>query len=271
MSTNNKKAPVGATPGETARKIVLNVETAEAVLARREREQGTTCSTQVKVANDSDEFTNPWELSLDETHYAVRVLNDALELLAERSAPLDSHGDVELEREMYRGNAYRETGAEAGGGEFSLSRSVSLLFGVEFRFVAAELFEKFRQRDADVLAGGQVDGRVREVLPVYDNRGDDVQGFILARVGEPAGARVYPVVLPAHVIDFSVASLGPAAYRIRFLCELTRIYRDAVGLLSDSEGFHRLLLTSLGNLVSALRIQLGPSCQANADQPSDTT
>lgn len=199
---------------------------------------------------------NSFDLSSKETESAVRLLEDLLLLFSERGEPLDRHDDVKLQGEMHRRHSQVVSrDPKRGLGLFPVE---GLLFGAEFSGVASDLIAKFRHRNLETSPSIYIDTGVWDVFPVYSNRGQDADGFVLASVHDLAGCRIYPVVIPTDVIRFSVASFGPAANRVRFLCELACIYRNAVGFTRESVGLNRRLLTSLRNVVGLLRIELRP-------------
>ena len=132
--------------------------------------------------------------------------------------------------------------------------------------MASELIEKFRQRYVDTAPGLYIDRVVKDVFPVYSHGDADVKGFIMAGVSDLAGARLYPIVVPADVIDFSVSLLGSKADRVRFLCELACVYRDAVRFGGQSVRVERGLVGSLRNIVGLLRVVFGEYCD---DEPAD--
>ena len=73
------------------------------------------------------------------------------------------------------------------------------------------------------------------------------------------------MVVPADVVEFSVSLFGPAANRVRFLCELAGIYGDAVRLLGEGDGFRGSLVASLRNVVGVFRVEFGEYCDKHAD------
>lgn len=196
------------------------------------------------------------DLSSSETEKAVGILEDALALFAERGEPLDRHDDIKFQGEMH----WRNTEVVTRGSkmEFGLFPVECLLFGTEFSGVASDLIAKFWHRNLETSPSIYIDTRVRNVFPVHSNGHPNAEGFVLSSVDDLAGCRIYPVVIPADVIRFSVASFGPAANRVRFLCELACIYRNAVGFTRESVGLNRRLLASLRNVVGLLRIELRP-------------
>lgn len=199
-------------------------------------------------------------LTGSETKSARRILEDLLALFAQWGEPLDSHDDIKFQRQIDGRNA--NTGYPRSTGR----RAVPILFGKEFRFVASEFIEKFRQRYVDTAPGLYIDRVVKDVFPVYSHGDADVKGFIMAGVSDLAGARLYPIVVPADVIDFSVSLLGSKADRVRFLCELACVYRDAVRFGGQSVRVERGLVGSLRNIVGLLRVVFGEYCD---DEPAD--
>ena len=189
-----------------------------------------------------------------ETKSAARLLEDLLALFTQWGAPLDSHDDIKFQRKVKRRNPHVPFPRPSG------RRAVPILFGKEFRFVASEFIEKFRQRYVDTAPGLYIDRVVKDVFPVYSHGDADVKGFIMAGVSDLAGARLYPIVVPADVIDFSVSLLGSKADRVRFLCELACVYRDAVRFGGQSVRVERGLVGSLRNIVGLLRVVFGEYC-----------
>lgn len=200
-------------------------------------------------------------LTGSETKSARRILEDLLALFAQWGEPLDSHDDIKFQRQIDGRNA--NTGYPRSTGR----RAVPILFGKEFRFVAAELIEKFRQRHANTVPGLYIDGPSGDVLPIYRHGDTDVEGFIVASVGDLAGARLYPIVVPADVVGFSVSLLGSQADRVRFLCELAGVYRDAVRFGGQSVRVECSLVGSLRNIVGLLRVVFGEYCD---DESADS-
>lgn len=196
------------------------------------------------------------DLGSQEAERAIVLLEDLIFLFSQWGEPLDRHDDIKPQREIHRrGPEVVTGGSERGDGFLPMEGS---LFGTELFSVASDLIEKFRQRNLNTTPSIYIDTWVRNVFPVYSNGNPNAEGFVLSRVDDLAGCRIYPVVIPADVIRFSVASFGPAANRVRFLCELACIYRDAVGVTRESVGLNRRLLASLRNVVGLLRIELRP-------------
>lgn len=189
-----------------------------------------------------------------ENKIAVRLLEDLLALFAQQGEPLDCHDDIKFQRKVDGRNRHVVSPRPSG------RRAVPILFDKEFRFVASELIEKFRQRYVDAAPGLYIDRPSGNVLPVYSHGDADAKGFIMASVRDVAGARVYPIVIPADVVDFSVSLLGSKADRVRFLCELACVYRDAVRFGGQSVRVERGLVGSLRNIVGLLRVVFGEYC-----------
>lgn len=196
-----------------------------------------------------------WHLSSLEAERANSIFEDLLMLCSEFGAPLDRDFDFELQWEEEAGGGAWQVDSEAPRTPGDSIES-GLLFGTEFRFVVAELTEKFWQRNNDTRRGLQIDDRMREVFPVYRHSDTNPVGFVLAGVGDLAGTRIYPVDVPTDVMRFSVTSFGPAANRVRFLCEIAGIYGDAVRLSGQGIRFRGLLLTTLRDLVRFLGVEL---------------
>lgn len=193
----------------------------------------------------------PLGMSEAELETASRVLDDSLAWFAERGEPLNRHDDIQHQREIHR----RESdGAVGAGGPIEKL----LLFGFELKSVAMDLVSKFREKHLNSPAALYVDCGMGDIFPIYSNSGRDIQGFVLSRVDDLAGCRIYPAIIPADQIGLSISSFGPAANRIRFLSELTSIYSHAVGITSQTVRFHGSLVTSFRNLVGLLRIELRP-------------
>lgn len=211
-----------------------------------------------------------WRLSSLEAERANSIFEDLLMLCSEFGAPLDRDFGLELQRDEERGGGAWQVDPEAPR---TPGRSIEsgLLFGTEFRFVVAELTEKFWQRNDDTRRGLQIDDRVREVFPVYRHSDTNPVGFVLAGVGDLAGTRIYPVDVPTDVMRFSVTSFGPAANRVRFLCEIAGIYGDAVRLSSQGIRFRGLLLTTLRDLVRFLGVELSPYRNEQSENTRDGT
>lgn len=185
---------------------------------------------------------------------ATNVLEGALTLLAECGEPLDIDAHVRAVREFERTNANGgglPCGSSGGAAFFK-----GPIFGVEFSAAAGELLGKAWVREQNGMTGGYIAPVGLDVIPVYGKPNGNAECFILASVGELAGSRLYPLVIPRDVIDFSVSLLRSKTDRIRFLGELTSVYCDAVRLSGKSVGLGRKLLTSLRNLVGVLGVVL---------------
>lgn len=207
-----------------------------------------------------------WDLSVDETERAAGVLEDSLALCAKWGVPLDGDCHVEGKGEV-DGGCFEERGVEGcASGVVGLSSGFEVpLFGSEFFSVVADLVEKFRKRDVDSVAWFDAGHGVRNAFPIYGDGDVGVEGFILSSVGDVAGRRVFPVVLPADVVEFSVSLFGPTANRVRFLCELAGVYGDAVRLLGEGDGFRGSLVASFRNVVGVFRVEFGKYCDNHAD------
>ncbi len=193
----------------------------------------------------------PPGMSAAELETASRVLDDSLAWFAERGEPLNRHDDIQHQRKF---NRWHSDGAVRAGRPIEKL----LLFGFELKSVAMDLVSKFREKHLNGPAAFYVDRGMGDIFPIYSNSGRDIQGFVLSRVDDLAGCRIYPAVIPADQIGLCIASFGPAANRIRFLSELTSIYSHAVGITSQTVRFHGSLVTSFRNLVGFLRIELRP-------------
>ena len=157
-----------------------------------------------------------------EEEWVSAVLDDALALFAERGEPLNGHDDIKLSRKS------QVSSVSDGRVEQIAAPDPGLLFGTEFFAIVSQFLEKAWQRDHNTSAGVHVDRRVGQVFPLYSNGDANPEGFVLASVGDLAGRRIWPVVVPADVIRFSLTSFGPAANRVRVLSEVTSLYCDAV-------------------------------------------
>lgn len=202
-----------------------------------------------------------WDLSVDETERAVLLFEDLFSLCSQWGSPLDSDSDVKGQRNMHRGGFEKRQRSESvRTSSIVVGNRPSAevpLFGAEFFSVVSDLVEKNRKRDSHPVSRFEVNLGVRKVFPVYRDGDESAEGFVLSSVDDIAGCRVFPVVVPTDVVDFSLSLFGPAAYRIRFLCELAGIYGDAVRFLGQGDGLSGPLVASLRNLVSSLGIELG--------------
>lgn len=188
-----------------------------------------------------------------EVEFSVQIFESCVALLSELGNPADIDINPRPNREFHWGKPH-------GRSERPMDAStlfVGGLFGLEFIPTARELISK-RLVDQDYIpASGYIAPIGLDIVPIYRQSDSHVEGFVIARVGDLAGSRIYPVVVPRDVIDFSITLLGSQTDRIRFLRELACIYRDAVRLSGESVCFGRELLTSLRNIVGALGIALG--------------
>ena len=217
----------------------------------------------------------PWDLSVDETERAVLLFEDLFSLCSQWGSPLDSDSDVKGQRNMHRGRFDKwQRGDSVRTTSFVVGDRPSAelpLFGAEFFSVVSDLVEKNRKRDSHPVSRFDVNLGVRKVFPVYRDGDESAKGFVLSSVDDIAGCRVFPVVVPADVVEFSLSLFGPAAYRIRFLSELAGIYGDAVRFLGQGDGLSGPLVASLRNLVSSLGIELGKYRDNHATDSSKGT
>ena len=191
---------------------------------------------------------------------ATKVLEAAVAVLSECSEPFDVDAHVSSVGHFQRAGAKGCEVEHAGSG--SASALEVPVFGVQFLAAAGELVGKARVREGDSASAGYVAPVGLNVVPVYSKVDGDAECFILATVGELAGSRLYPLVVPYDVIDFSVSLFSSKADGIRFLSELARVYCDAVRLSGNAVGFGRKLLASLRNLVGVLGVALGDDAHA---------
>lgn len=216
-----------------------------------------------------------WDLSVDETERAVLLFEDLFSLCSQWGSPLDSDSDIKGQRNVHRGGFEKWQRSDfvgtsslvvgnRPGAEFPL-------FGAEFFSVVSDLVEKNRKRDSHPVSRFEVNLGMRKVFPVYRDGDESAKGFVLSSVDDIAGCRVFPVVIPADVVEFSLSLFGPAAYRIRFLSELAGIYGDAVRFLGQGDGLSGPLVASLRNLVSALGIELGKYRDNHGSDSSKST
>ncbi|MEY8577242.1 hypothetical protein AALI21_02900 [Corynebacteriaceae bacterium 6-324] len=196
-------------------------------------------------------FNGSFGMALKELETASRILDDSLAWFAQRGEPLDGHDDIEHQGHINRRDSDVSVGARA-----SLAESV--LFGPELLSVVTDLVGKFWQKHFQAGPSLYIDRGVGDIFPIYSNGGRDIDSFVLSRVDNLAGCRIYPTEIPVDEIRLSLAGFGPAANRIRFLSELTSIYSQAVGLTSQSIRFNGRLVASFRNLVGLLRIELRP-------------
>lgn len=200
-------------------------------------------------------------LTETELETASRILDDSLAWFAQRGAPLNSHDDIQFQGHEDERRPHTQEAFLSG------SSLESSLFGSELGSVVRDLVGQFWEKDFHRGSSLYIGCGVSDVFPIYSNSGRDIEGFVLSRVDNLAGCRIYPTVIPADEIRFSLASFGPAANRIRFLSELTSIYSQAVGLTSQSVRFHGRLVASFRDLIGFLRIELS----AYRNEQSETT
>lgn len=198
--------------------------------------------------------------------FSAKILEGALTLLAEAGEPLDIDEHVRAVGKFRNAEFSRDCFKRRSCGRFEGFEST--LFGVEFPTAVGELLSKARMREKNGMSSGYVAPVGLDVIPVYGKPNGDAECFILATIGELAGSRLYPLVIPHDVIDFSVSLLRSKTDRIRFLSELTSIYCDAVRLSGKSIGLGRKLLASLRNLVGLLGVTLREETDSQASDAS---